>query len=85
MDEVKLRPNDRICIGPSAMFIYKNRNHEEEASIPDPDDDPITYDFAMDELIDAENEGQKEEKEMIKKAQEEMAKKAIADLNEKLA
>jgi hypothetical protein len=25
MDEIKLRPNDRIAIGPSALFIYKNK------------------------------------------------------------
>lgn len=44
--EVKLRPNDRITIGPSAMFLYKNVEHDDEASMPDPVDDPISFDFA---------------------------------------
>jgi len=63
MDSVKLRPNDRIAIGPSALFLYKNMKQEADASIPDNDDDPITYDFASEEVIEADNEGQKEEKE----------------------
>jgi hypothetical protein len=44
MNEVRLKPNDRICIGPSSMFIYKNKSKEHEASKPDTAEDPITYD-----------------------------------------
>ena len=25
MDGVELKPNDRICIGPSAIFLFKNK------------------------------------------------------------
>jgi hypothetical protein len=75
MKEVKLRPNDRICIGPAALFIYKNKQKEaEESSMVDTEDDPITHEFASEEVIEAENVGQKEEKEAMKKMQAEQAK-----------
>ena len=45
-----LKPNDRICIGPSAIFLFKNKQKEEEASMPDADNDPITFDFAAEEV-----------------------------------
>ena len=62
-----LKPNDRICIGPSAIFLFKNKSNEADASIPDLDDDPISFDFAADEVINAENVSSKDEKEAIKK------------------
>ena len=46
--------------------------------MPDPEDDPISFDFAMEEMAEAENETQKADKEAMKLAQEEMAKKAMA-------
>lgn len=49
-DGKQLRPNDRICIGPSAFFIFKNRDKESEASMPDPEDNPITFDDAAEEV-----------------------------------
>lgn len=55
MDGVVLKPNDRICIGPSAVFLFKNKAKEEEASMPDPDDDPISFDFANEEVLNYEN------------------------------
>ena len=66
MEGIQLKPNDRLCIGPSAMFLYKNKQNEANASMPDPEDDPISFDLASEEVIDADNEGQKEEKEQIK-------------------
>ena len=54
--EFKLHPNDRIAIGPSALFIFKNRAHEvEHGSMPDTEEDPITFDFADNEVIEAED------------------------------
>ena len=76
----QLKPNDRICLGPSAMFLYKNKLNEANCSMPDPIDDPIQFDFASEEVIEADNEGQKEEKEAMKKMQEEMAAKAVEDM-----
>lgn len=55
MEGVILKPNDRICIGPSAIFLFKNKQKEEEASMPDPDDDPISFDFASEEVINFDN------------------------------
>jgi hypothetical protein len=50
MEGVVLKPNDRICLGPSAMFLFKNKDKEAEASMEDPADDPISYDFACEEV-----------------------------------
>lgn len=33
MDGIILKPNDRICLGPSAIFLFKNKAKEEEASM----------------------------------------------------
>jgi len=32
------------------MFLYKNKQKEDQASLPDPEDDPITFDFAAEEV-----------------------------------
>jgi hypothetical protein len=45
-----LKPNDRICIGPSAYFLFKNTLKEDEASMPDQAQNPILYDFAAEEV-----------------------------------
>jgi len=52
-----LRPNDRISIGPAALFIYKNKQMESEASMADTSDDPITHEFASEEIIEGDNVG----------------------------
>jgi len=63
MDGVVLKPNDRICLGPSAIFLFKNKQNESNASMPDPDDDPISYDMAAEEVANNENLAQKAEQE----------------------
>lgn len=55
-----LKPNDRICIGPSAIFLFKNKQKEADASMPDEDDDPISFDFAAEEVDNADNAEDKE-------------------------
>jgi hypothetical protein len=50
MEGIVLKPNDRICLGPSAMFLFKNADKEADASMEDPADDPISYDFACEEV-----------------------------------
>jgi hypothetical protein len=32
------------------MFIYKNRQHDEEQSMADTEEDPISFEFASDEV-----------------------------------
>ena len=67
------------------MFLYKNKQNEVNCSMPDPDDDPISFDYATEEVIEAENEGAKEEKEELKKMQEAAAIKAVEDLKAQMA
>jgi hypothetical protein len=80
MDEFKMRPNDRVCIGPSALFLYKNTAHDDEASMPDSAEDPISFDFADNEVVEAEEA----ENEDLKKNQEELAKEAEASQKQAL-
>jgi hypothetical protein len=54
MKGVVLKPNDRICIGPSAIFLFKHRDKESEASMPDTDAEPISFDFASAEAEGAD-------------------------------
>ena len=84
MDGVELKPNDRICIGPSAIFLFKNKQNEANASMPDSEEDPISFDFASDEVNNIENAAEREEQEEFKKQQEEEAKRAIAEMQDKL-
>ena len=56
-----LRPNDRICIGPSAYFIFKNKANEHNASMPDPSSDPISFEFANEEVVNYESQGLREQ------------------------
>jgi len=56
LEGVILKPNDRICIGPSAIFLFKNKAKEDENSMPDPEDDPISFDFASEEMINYQDE-----------------------------
>lgn len=51
LNGVLLKANDRICIGPSAIFLFINRLQEHEASMPDTPDNPITFDLASEEIL----------------------------------
>jgi len=79
-----LKPNDRICIGPSAIFLFKNKGKEADASMPDPDEDPISFDFAADEVSKVENAAQLSANEKQKLALEEAAQKAVKEMEAKL-
>lgn len=52
MEGIVIQPNTRVCIGPSAIFLYKNKLREEFADMPDPEDDPISFDFASEECVE---------------------------------
>jgi len=50
-----LRPNDRIMLGPSAAFLFKDERNKDKASKPDTEEDPITYDDFFNEYEEIEN------------------------------
>ena len=54
MEGLALKPNDRICIGPSSIFLFKHRDKDAEASVPDTEDDPISFDYAAEEVAMAD-------------------------------
>jgi len=76
-----LRPNDRICIGSNAIFLFKYKAKEDQmASIIDPEDDPISFDFANEEILEFAEETSRIEKEII----EEQNRKHMDDLKARL-
>ena len=77
MQSYVLQPNDRICIGPSAMFLFKNKAQEANASMPDTDDDPISYDFAAEEVSAIENKEVLDAQQATQKAMAEESKKKM--------
>ena len=84
MEGVIMKPNDRICIGPAAIFLFKNRDKEDGSEKPDTADNPITYDDAAEEVYAEENAAQKEAQDAYKAQQEEEHKKAMAEMEAKL-
>lgn len=67
MKPVQLKPNDRIAIGDSAFFLFKNIKYEDQASRPDTAENPITFDVADQEVFDAEEAEEAEEAAQLKK------------------
>ena len=84
MDGVILKPNDRICLGPSAIFLFKNKAHEGDASMEDTDENPISFDTAAEEVAQNENLAEKAEQEKVRADQEAAAKKMVAELEAKM-
>jgi len=84
MEGVILKPNDRICLGPSAIFLFKNKAHEDTASMEDSDENPITFDTAADEVAQNDNLAEKAEQEKVRAEQEAAAKKMVAELEAKM-
>lgn len=73
-----LRHNDRVCIGP-AFFIFKNNKKKEEQSRGDEEDDPVTFDFAHEEVAEQEENAIQVERAKSRHMIEEMEKKALED------
>jgi len=62
MDSITLKPNDRVCIGPSAIFLLKNQQKEADGvSMEDDPKDPITFGFANKEVVEIENKKEVDE------------------------
>lgn len=90
IEPIVLKPNDRICIGPSAVFLYKNIPKEAEcASMPDDPADPISYDLAAEEIYNAEEAeksgGDQASLKAIQEQQLEEMKKLFDEQNSKLS
>lgn len=84
-DPVLLKPNDRICIGPSAMFLFKHRAKEfHTALMPDHDDDPITFDFASEEVVKVQQQVFLAMQANQKEEDETKAQKKIKELEAKM-
>ena len=84
MDGLVLKANDRICIGPSAIFLFKNDSKLDDSCMKDPADDPISFEFASDEVYEKE-QGKEKEAANAHKAEQEAANAAeMAEMKKKL-
>lgn len=79
-----LKPNDRICIGPSAYFLFKNTQKEAEASMPDTDADPILFDFAEKEAQQNDNKAEMDIANALRQQQLAENEKNMAALKEQM-
>jgi len=52
--------------------------------MPDPDDDPISFDFASDEVLEQENSNEKHEQDAARKQQKEESEKVLEDMKNNL-
>lgn len=77
---VLLKANDRICIGPSAIFLFINKLQEHEASMPDTPDNPISFDFASEEILNNEDKDREEKKAQQKNDMQLEFKRQLEDL-----
>jgi len=50
-----LMSNDRIIFGVSSVFLFRHQDMDSKASIVDSPENPITYEFAMKEKLDADD------------------------------
>lgn len=66
------------------MFLYKNKQKEDQASLPDPEDDPITFDFAAEEVDKQDNSKEKEEQAKLQKDMAEANAKKLAEMEAKM-
>jgi len=84
MEPKQLEANDRICIGPSAIFLFKNRSKETADTKPDTEENPILFDDACDEVYEAENAEEKKIQDETKAKLKADADATMKALNEKI-
>jgi hypothetical protein len=79
-DGTLLKPNDRLIFGTNSVFLFKDATSKSTESLPDPDDDPVTWEHAQKECSDLEDAASKKGQEEMLKRQEEEAKAKMDEL-----
>ena len=49
MTPIVLKPNDRVVFGQSAAFLFKEKDKQSGSEVPDTQENPISFEFAMKE------------------------------------
>jgi hypothetical protein len=60
-----------VVFGASSFFLFKDPPNETKAEVSDDPSDPITYEFAEQEVMEQEDKFQLQQQELLKKQQEE--------------
>ena len=59
-------PNDRIIFGTGTVLLYRVQSRDSEVSLKDTAEDPITFEYAMNERAAIENAEQQQKQEAQK-------------------
>lgn len=84
VEPVQLQPNDRIIFGTGSVFLFRHQDLDHKVQITDTQENPITYEFAMKEKQDLENQAEAARKEDEKRKMEEETAAKMAALHEKM-
>lgn len=83
MTKLKLKANDRIIFGNSSAFIFRNQDRASESEVQDTKENPITYEFAMNEKSAQDNAADAQRREEEKLAMEAETAKKLGELQAK--
>ena len=84
MDPVRLKPNDRVIFGNSSVFLFRNQLKDHESGpVKDDPENPITFEFAMNEKMQHEEAEEIARKEEEKKRQEAESAAKMAEIQRK--
>ena len=57
---IDLKPNDRIVFGTGTVFLYRCQQRDSEVELTDTAENPITYEYAMNEKRSIEDAAEEE-------------------------
>jgi hypothetical protein len=81
---VTLKANDRIIFGVGSVFLFRNEDSAAQSEVQDTKENPVTYEFAMQEKIDHDDKADAARREEDKKQQEAETAKKMAELDAKM-
>lgn len=83
MSKIKLKANDRIIFGNSSAFLFRNEDKASESELQDTKENPVTFEFAMNEKSANDDKEEAKRREDEKKAMEEETAKKLEELVKK--
>jgi len=81
---VTLKANDRVIFGVGSVFLFRNEDNAAGSEVQDTKENPVSYEFAMQEKIDNDDKADAARREEEKKKQEEETAKKMAELDAKM-
>lgn len=82
--DVTLSANDRIIFGSGSVFLFRNEDKASGVKVQDTKENPVTYEFAMQEKIDNDDKAAAKQREKEKAAQEAETAAKMAEIAAKM-